>query len=306
MKQRFKHRATAFARRTGIILLNLLFNNRLFYKTLGWLNKHLDFLSSVFVAYPASEEYAEAYFASALKPKIKWSPTPCALLYQNGKWTLGFGISSSERDFRDPSNEENLRALVERTEYIRKTVKADHKTFAGILPGILHRRELLEDATEAKVTVRVLLKAIKDVQGREDMSPGVPLIVLGGRGYIGSRLMQELPKKHTYSVDKSCPGDNWPNQLEGQNALLINVANRTALQQYLDRVWSGLTLLNEVYPEPQPRVIDAFTRLGNSVYHVVGVEAHAYPRFPKAYAGGIPCCAARPCDEIKPLTQIIE
>ena len=113
MKQRFERRAIGFARRTGIVLLNLLFNHRLFYRTLGWLNERFDFLASVFVAYPASAKYAKYYFSPSINQKFEWSPALCALLHQNGKWTLGFGISSSEQDFRDSSNEENLQALVE-------------------------------------------------------------------------------------------------------------------------------------------------------------------------------------------------
>ena len=303
MKQHFERRAIGFARRTGIVLLNLLFNHRLFYRALGWLNERFDFLASVFVAYPASAKYAKYYFSPSINQKFEWSPALCALLHQNGKWTLGFGISSLEQDFHDSSNEEDLQALVERTEHIRKAVGADHKTFSGILPGVLHRRGILEDATEAKVTARVVLKAIQLVEQKENLSSDVPLIVLGGRGYIGSRLVQALPNQRLHSVDKSRSDDTWPTYLKGQRALLINVANRTALQQYLGRVWSGLTLLNEVYPEPKPQEIEAFTQHGNSAYHVVGLKASAYPKFPKAYAGGIPCCAGRLTDDIEPLIR---
>lgn len=39
--------------------------------------------------------------------------------------------------------------------------------------------------------------------------------------------------------------------------------------------------------------VAALTAIGSCAYHVVGIGGRAYPPFPKAYAGGIPCCAGR-------------
>lgn len=196
-------------RRAGVILLDLLFNHQVFYKTLGWLNERYDFLASVFVAYPASEEYADAYFSQLIKQKRKWSPALCALLYQNGKWTLGLGISALEEELRE-ADRGGLQALVEQTERIRETVGADYKTFAGILPGILNRRKITEKNTEAEVTVHAVLKAKEIVEEKEDLPSDAPIIVLGGNGYIGSRLMDALPEEKVYSVEKASTGGDWP------------------------------------------------------------------------------------------------
>lgn len=299
---RLKREAIHFLRRSGIILLNYCFNRRTFYETLGWLNDRYDFLASVFVAYPASENYADAYFSDSMMESAKWSPILCALLYQNGKWTLGMGISSLEGEIRE-TEEENLIALAERTERIRRIVGADYKTFAGILPGVFNRHGIVEESTEAEVTVRVVLDAIEIVKDRENLPPNAPLIILGGNGYIGSRLIEALDKEQVHSVEKSSSGGNWPTQLEGEKALLVNVADREALREYTQHVWSGLHLLNEVYPAPNRKEIRSFSHRNNSAYHVVGVEASAYPAFPKSYAGGIPCCAARPCEEMEAIIR---
>jgi hypothetical protein len=297
-----RQEAHNFSRRAGIFLFDLLFNHRPLYKTLGWLNKRSDFLASVFVAYPASEKYADAYFSQLIKNEKKWSPALCALLYQNGKWTLGLGISALEEEIREASKE-NLEALVGRTERIRNAVGADYKTFAGILPGILHRRGITEEDTEAEVTVRVILEAEKLVKEKEGLTPDVPLVILGGNGYIGSRLIDSLPRDRIYPVEKSNTGGDWPSHLRGEEALLINVANSSALREYRNRIWPGLHLLNEVYPAPGGQDLKAFARHDNSVYHVVGVDATAYPSFPRSYAGGIPCCATRPSDSMKPIVR---
>jgi len=294
-------KALHFLRRLGVALLYYLFSHQLFYTTLGWLNERLDFIGSVFVAYPASKSYADAYFFDFIKHKIKWSPILCALLYQNGKWTLGMGISALEDELRY-ADEEDLRFLVEQAERIRRTVGADHKTFAGILPGILHRRGIVREATEAEVTVRIILNALEIVKRREDLPADVPLIVLGGDGHIGTRLTEAISDELVHSVEKVNPGEDWPGHLEGEEALLINVATSEALSEYMDRVWPGVRLLNEAYPPPNGEKMKVFTQ-HNSAYHVVGVKASAYPSFPKRYAGAIPCCAARPCEEMEAIVR---
>lgn len=299
-----KQEVVNFLRRTGIVLLDLLFNHRPFYKLLGWLNDRYDFLDSVFVAYPASEKYADAYFSRLIKRQKKWSPTLCALLRQNGKWTLGLGISALEEEIRE-ANEQKIRTLVKRTERIKNSIGANYKTFAGVLPGIISRLGIEEKNTEAEVTVRIVLKAKETVKKKEGIRSDIPLIILGGDGYIGSRLTNTLPNERVHTVEKSNTGGDWPIHLQGQEAILINVANRDALREYRDRVWPGLHLLNEVYPAPSGRDIRAFASRESSVYHIVGVKASAYPGFPKSYAGGIPCCAAKPCDEMEAVVQKI-
>ncbi|MEH2076811.1 MAG: hypothetical protein V7K57_20825 [Nostoc sp.] len=57
-------------------------------------------------------------------------------------------------------------------------------------------------------------------------------------------------------------------------------------------------MVNEVYPEPTGEELNKLITQGNRAYHIVGINADAYPPFPKAYKGGIPCCAARLSDEM--------
>lgn len=77
-----------------------------------------------------------------------------------------------------------------------------------------------------------------------------------------------------------------------QKAILINLTKKAALSQELDKFWQELVLLNEAYPEPSAEELKVLTDWGCQAYHIVGVKARSYPAFPKAYKGGIPCCAA--------------
>ncbi len=175
---------------------------------------------------------------------------------------------------------------------------ASQKTFAGILPGVLFGKRIIRQSVEREVTVEAVFKAEQEVREREGYDGTIPVIILGGRGFIGRRLVAklELNGRKVYCVDivnddRCTP--SWPSDLLGSQAILINVTKKAVLREYVSHFWPELVLLNEVYPEPSDEEIGMLSKLGSRAYHVVGVEAKAFPSFPKAYAGAIPCCAAR-------------
>lgn len=67
-----------------------------------------------------------------------------------------------------------------------------------------------------------------------------------------------------------------------------------ALLEYARDRWQGAIVQNEVYPEPSAAEIAELEARGAHCYHIVGVEGRAWPPFPRAYRGGIPCCASLP------------
>jgi len=159
---------------------------------------------------------------------------------------------------------------------------------------------------EADVTVRVVVEAEKQVCNLELMQENPPLIILGGKGFIGRRLLSALHGRELYSidlVDKTEGLENWPEHLRGQRVILLNVSRRAVLLNYLPRLWPEIVLLNEVYPEPDDGCLQKLLQLGVSAYHVVGVAGEAYPPFPRAYQGGIPACSARLTPEMRVLVK---
>jgi hypothetical protein len=273
-------------------LLNVMVNHDILFRLVGAVNKKHHFLMSVFIAYPASREYAKSFFYERHVRRMKWTPRVASLIRQGRLWCVAFAISSTEEDFRDPKNHASLKRLVGQAERIRQSLGAPQKTFAGVLPGILFSRKLISEAVEAEVVVEVVLKAEAHVRAAVDYPPNTSLIVLGGSGFIGRRLVSRLADREVYPVDQLADARHaWPHHLAGKRSILINVASVSALAEYLALIWPGLVLLNEVYPEPSLAERTAFSTLGNPVFHVVGIKARAYPPAPKAYAGGIPCCA---------------
>ncbi|MBP1468958.1 hypothetical protein EYB53_024835 [Candidatus Chloroploca sp. M-50] len=279
-----------------LLVLHATLQHPAILRLIGWCNRRWMFLGSVFLVYAANEEYALTYASPRYYPLMRWSPWIAGVLRQNGRWALMLVVSSTERDFTNPASHRHLTALVEEVERLRRLVGAPQKTFAGILPGVLARTGILTDSPEAEVTLVAIVQAEQQVREATGYAADVPVIILGGRGFIGKRLVERFTSygRNTYSVDVIDVASNpWPAHLTGQPAILINVTRKTALRAYIPHCWPALIILNEVYPEPEPEELAALTRIGAPVYHLVGVAGTAFPRFPKAYAGAIPCCAAQ-------------
>ena len=284
-------------RKIGLLILNFLFNRERFFRFLG--NRGV--IKTVFVAYPASEEYADKYVYKRHRHWMRWKPWPAGIFKQNGKWGLMLVISSTEKDFK-PENYHDLKLLVEGTENIRRWLNADQKTFAGVLPGVLYTLGLLEDPVERRVTVEALIKAEKSLRKRVGYSEDTPLILLGGKGFIG-RCLEERLSREVYCVDVNSHPDkpnlkDWPYEIQDSKAILINLTRAGVVSHYTPFFWPGLVMLNEAYPAPEDAA-EEIRQKGGEAFHLVGVEANSIPSFPKAYYGGIPCCAAWPAKKLK-------
>lgn len=302
-KKHFKGWLISHFRRISLVVLNWFFNHDCIFAMVGGLNRRFHFIESVFVAYPAIKEYTLAYGYKKQVNLYQWTPYFSGVIWQNGKIEIMFAISATEEDFINPLNRENLRKMTERTEKVKKLLYASQKRFAGILPGILLLRRFIRYSVEAEVTVKIVALAERKVEELQNYK-SVPLIILGGKGFIGRKLVKKLISKgrNIYCVDMNgqfVNMEDWPSHLRGKRAIMINVTRKAVLSRYLPLFWPELILLNEVYPEPSKKELNVLKRIGSPCYHVVGVRAKALPRFPGVYAGGIPCCAAWPSEKLE-------
>src|SRR3989344_2693669 len=276
-------------RRIMLIFVNLVFNNDIVLGLIGLINKRVNLIKSVFLAYPANENYALAYVYRYRLPKVKWQPFPVGFLVQNNKIIIMFCISANNGEFSDPQNHEKVVNLERRMERIRILLKAECKTFAGIIPGVLYHKRIIRDAPEADLTAEIIKQAIGNIRQVEKMSDDTPILIIGSRGFIGRRVINLLSKDNTYGLDI---GDSWPDYLVGQRVILVNITIKNVLMDYIEKIWPGVVIINEVYPEPPPETLSAIKDHGCTCYHIKGVKANAFPPFPGAYGGAIPCCAA--------------
>ncbi|MDP3882652.1 MAG: hypothetical protein Q8Q48_01190 [Candidatus Staskawiczbacteria bacterium] len=292
------------ARRLFTELLAMLFNHDWIFWLIGLVNKKLGVIESIFLVYPATDDYSSAYSYAYRSRWHAWKPGPIGFFWQNGKIGLKFAISAHNGQLGD---KEKLCHLVERMEVLRKLLGARRKTFAGILPGVLFMKRLVRETPEADVTVEAVKQVIGKVKSLEGLSEDTPVIVLGGKGFIGRRVVASLPEDAVHSVDIA--GNNgqnvWPSHLQGKPVLLVNISLNSALGQYINLMWPKMVIINEVYPEPSDELAEQLKRVGCHCYHVVGVRARALPSFPGGYQGGIPCCAAWQSEKMEALFKRI-
>ena len=302
-KKKFKKSLIGHIRKISLLILNFFFNRDWLFSIVGWFNRRWHFLHTVFVAYPANEKYALAYVYPKHRDRMRWFPWPAGIFRQNGKWGLMTVISSVEQDFTAEKNLDNLKDFVKRTEKIRSLLGAKQKTFAGILPGVMYMKRLIRESPEADVTVEAVLQAERELKPIINYSENTPLIILGGNGFIGRRLIKKLTGREIYCVDVNGDNNNWPDHLYGQKVILINLTRKAVLANYVHLFWPELVLLNEVYPEPKRNELKEFTDKGSIVYHIVGLKADSYPSFPRAYRGGIPCCAGHHAERMEVIVK---
>jgi hypothetical protein len=296
----------------SLIVVNLLLNYKWFYNIIGFVNTRKRVIKSVFVAYPATKEYSSKHIYGWYKVPTLWKPYIIGFSKQGRYYTLLTAISSTEEDFKKIENEIFLKKMVERTENIRKAIKAEYKTFAGILPGLLFMKRIIRETPEADVTVDTVLDAEKKIRIIENYPEDIPLIILGGKGFIGRRLIKKLSqssKRQIFEVDINGYDKNnrsiWPDEIYGRKSILINVSRKNVLYNYIPLCWKEMILLNEVYPEPNKLECSQLKKMGIKAYHVVGVEASAFPKFPGSYKDGVPCCAAIKSDNINSIIKKI-
>lgn len=307
VKRAWSKTLLSFLRRLPLEIVNVLINYDWLFWLAGLINKRAGALESVFLVYPASKKYALAYVFPYRLPKVQWNPWPCGLLRQNGKYILMFCVSATAEQFNDPQNIGNLGRMSDRMETIRRLLAANGKTFAGILPGVLYSKKIIRQAPEARLTAKAVLQAIDRVTAIESLDAGTPIIVLGGKGFVGRRVMRQLNRDDVYSIDSADGHDqrNWPNHLKGRRVIVVNITQSKAIDNYLEVMWPGTVVINEVYPEPSPETLDSLKAKGCACYHVVGIDATAVPSFPAAYKGAIPCCAAWPSPNMKVVVRKI-
>ena len=290
-------------RRLFSLLFNALFNNRLSFYFLGLLNKRFKILKTIYVGYSVDDGYAQEYSfpSESFREKYKWSPFLAGFVFQNKKIGLKFFIAANEDDFLDKSNKKNLLDFISKIDRIKELTHAGQKTFAGVLPGVLYMARIIRSMNETEVVVESVCKAIEKVKEEEGYPTDSPVIILGGKGFIGKRVVRKLGSEQVYCVDKSGDdnfSDSWPSFLKNQKSILVNISRQFVLKNYIPHVWPSLVLLNEVYPEPSQQEILSYREKGGNVYHLAGVKGVAIPSFPKAYSGSIPCSAAYMNDQI--------
>lgn len=288
------------ARRIASMVANIAFGNNLVYRLIGFLNRAIfkRRFKTVFLLYPANEKYLLSYAYLWYAQKFKWKPCLLGLFRQDHGWGLIFGISAMEKDFLRDSNGEQIQTMERSMENIRKIIGAKQKSFAGILPGLLGARGIVDNPVESLITAKVVLQALRITREQENLKEDTDIVILGGNGFVGRLVVKALADTgyrgaiHSVDVGNCHEFKTLSDRLRGKSTILLNATKRGALGEYIPLLWPEVVVLNEVYPEPSRDELNLLNGIGIRCYHIVGMQGKSWPAFPRGYAGGIPCCAS--------------
>jgi|694.fasta_scaffold06202_16 hypothetical protein len=284
-------------RRLFVLNINLLFNNRLVWSIIGVFNKRFKLIKTIFLAYPANHKFAKEYVSDSVLEETRWHPWLTGFFIQNGRVGLKFAISSTESDFRDNLNIENLRSIWLKMSYLKHLLESDQMTFAGILPGLFYKKNIIQTLpVELDNTVVAVKKVVLSIMAKLNLDINTPIVVLGGKGFIGNKLIHEMQDNNVYCVDIK-DNDNKLNVKDiidsaENKVIILNIATQKALIENLIYFNEKVIIINEVYPEPSTELINKIKSNGSIFFHIVGVKGKSFPKFPRAYRNGIPCCAS--------------
>jgi hypothetical protein len=275
----------SFLRKVGLEIINLLFNNKVFFKAL----KSLNLVDAIFCVYPASERIARHFAFKSRLNKNTWTPFVIGFALQQSKITLTFAIAATEILIRNTTESDNLRHFNQKMSDIKNNVGAESVHYAGILPSYMKQRGVDRTEVEQLATVEAVVQAVKiSCSDKKILS----IVVLGHRGYIGSNVLSSLISEG-FSVSGVEKGEIfYPPK---GKYLVVNITSPDAIISHMDKFTSENTcVLNEVYPAPTGDILKKLKNTTFSCEHIVGVEAKCYPAFPGDYKGGIPCCGYVP------------
>ncbi len=292
-------------RKIAILIVSFALTNKLSLIFMGLINRLLGKpIRSVFLIYPGQEKYARKYVFSWSANYMRHNPLIVGAYFQKNM-RIGLIVAAYVQENYFRGNKDYLVKMHSNLELMRKLVGAEVTHLSGTLPSEMNRLGLIDPAyfTErCELVAEIVVDAERKVRETEKVFSNCPVILLGGKGSIGTALKMKFLEegREVHIVDRD---EEFPSAVVGQRAVLVDVSRKGVLESRLQDLWSNLTIVNESYPEPEPDVVQVLNEKGINVYHVVGVKAKAYPPFQYGYAGGIPCCAAIRHDGLNSLVR---
>ena len=292
--------------RGAIGLLAIVSLSGLPYLLVGLINRATGRWHGVFYCYAGSPRFIASYAAPGLVRMFRWRPVPIGVMSQDGRLGLVLASPMTEADLLDPANAREFAGLQRRLARIARLTGAPQVSAAGILPGILRRSHHLSLQDNRPLVVAAVTQAVAQLE--TELPDGTRnLILVGGAGHIGRALAPELAAQGwlCHIIDPRMGTEAFPEGLRGRPAVLLDVSRAGVLERYVDTLWPGLVLLNEVFPAPSPGFVRRVRQKGVRVFHLAGVAGRIHPPLPHGYEGAIPCCAAFPSTE-PPDVRLVE
>lgn len=266
------------------------------YRLIGLWNRRHRSWTSVFFCYAGSRNFINSYALPGIEGFFRWRPSPIGVMRQNGEWGLVMASPMTEEDFLDPANAKAFGMLQYRLARTARILGVEVINVAGILPAVLKQSTEMEVNDTRETVVQAVVSAVACMR-RTYLEEGVnDVIVLGGAGRIGSGVVTALRQQGwiCHIVDVAHGPAAFPNHLSHKPVLLLDIARKGAIADYIDGMWPQIIVLNEVFPCPSRHLVKRMAERGVRVFHLAGVAGKITPPLPHGYENAIPCCAARP------------
>jgi hypothetical protein len=271
---------------------------------IGWICRSIlrRRVDTAILFYPANKRYMESVTYAWFARRVQWSPCFGGFFVHKGAVGLIFAIGAYENDFVESGNVQSLLKLNARMLEIGRLCRARAVAYSGVLPGTLANIGVRREPIEIGWTAHWVIEALTKLSVKMGYSDHVPVVIVGSAGFLGSKVVAALKNRDGAArciveidplhPDPSCRDAEALKSLSGQNIILVNISRRHVIDGYVDHLWKGVAVLNEVYPECSDEVLQRLKSKGVRYFHLQGVRAWSIPQFPGAYAGAIPCCAA--------------
>ena len=284
----------AFALKAGVLICGVASLTLVPYAILGIWNRLFGGWTSVFYCYAGSTQFVETYAPSFLVRSFRWMPIPIGILRHAN--TRGIIIASpvSEQQFLDPANATAFRTLQRRIARIAKLVGARRISLTGVMPSAAAKDGILNLPDTRPIIQRAVCAAVaRVVRERFDVN-WPPILLIGGAGYIGVPIAESLREggATVHVIDPKGSETDLPKHLHGCPCLILDCSRKGVIHSYTDQMWPGMVLLNEVFPRPSRKVVEALSERGVECWHLSGLAGSIVPPLPHGYENAVPCCAA--------------
>lgn len=286
-----------FITKVMTLFLSLCLSSSVVLFMLGLVNQRLlnRRFATATLFYFADSRYLESVTFTWYARLRQWSPV-LAGVFVHGR-TGGFicVVGCDEALIQDPKNREKVIGLWRKMERFASLLRVPSASYAGILPSVFASMGVERDPIEVERTVHWIAQAIELVRKRYDPTCRMPLVVAGAAGHVGQRISALLVREggEVIALDPRLPKSRSQSDLcQNQPVIFLNVTRGQAIADYVETLAPGSVVLNEVYPEADANVLEALSKRGVTYLHIQGIRAKAFPSFPRAYRGAVPCCAA--------------
>jgi hypothetical protein len=279
--------------KTAMLAFGVLSLSGVTYWLIGLWNRRRGTWASIFYCYAGSHDFIASYALPGTIGLFRWIPSPIAVLRQGGRLGLVLASPVTEAEFLDPANRADFQRLQRRLARIARLMHVDMINVAGILPGVLARHGELPVNDSRPHVVDAVTAAVERMLADHLPSDTRDVIVIGGAGYLGRHVTAALRERghRCHVVDPKAMTDALPESLRGRPCLLVDVARRGAIAQYIPQMWPGIVVLNEAFPCPSRRLVRQMAARGVKVFHLSGVAGSIIPPLPHGYENAVPCCA---------------